>query len=137
MASGSATALPPRVLLVMPDQWARALLRAALREEGYDAVGSRGLPEAGRVRRDDPERGPVRVLVIDHDALSGAATGLASALSERLGSPDTILVRRATRPVPRGEWTRVLQRPVSVAELVDAVRALAPLPPAARHPVDE
>ena len=28
--------LPPRILLVMPAQWPRALLRASLREVGYD-----------------------------------------------------------------------------------------------------
>lgn len=128
--------LPPRILLVMPDQWTRALLRAALREEGYDAIGSRGVREAFRIRPDDPERGPVRVLVIDHDALSATAYRLVPALRERLGRPDTVIVRRATRSLPDGEWTRVLQRPVSVAELVDAVRALAPLPSGARHPID-
>src|SRR5436305_4966936 len=30
--------LPPRVLIVMADQWRRAGLRAALRAEGYDAI---------------------------------------------------------------------------------------------------
>ena len=30
--------VPPRVLIVMDDQWHRALLRAALRDVGYDAM---------------------------------------------------------------------------------------------------
>lgn len=136
MASDSATELPPRVLIVMPDQWTRALLRAALREEGYDAVGSRGVREAFRVRPDDPERGSVRVLVVDHDALSATGNSLVPALRARLGAPGTVLVRRVTRTVPNGSWDRIVQRPVSVAGLVEAVRSLAPLPASARQPID-
>lgn len=32
--------LAPRVLILQPDHWPRALLRAELREAGYDAVGA-------------------------------------------------------------------------------------------------
>lgn len=128
--------LAPRVLIVMPEQWTRALIRAALREEGYDAVGSRGVREAFRVRPDDPERGPVRILIIDHDALSPSVHALVPSLEARLGGPETILIRRATRSVPNGNWRRVLQRPVSVGAVVDLVRELAPLPASARHPID-
>jgi DNA-binding NtrC family response regulator len=136
MASDSATAPAPRVLIVMPDQWTRALLRAALREDGYDAVGSRGVREALRVRPDDPERGPVRLIVVDQDALAANAPALFPALRDRLGRPETLLIRRGTRSAPNGEWGRVLQRPVSVADIVEAVRTLAPLPAGARHPID-
>src|SRR5512142_2916514 len=38
--------LPPRILVVMPAQWPRALVRAELRERGYDAAGARDLLEA-------------------------------------------------------------------------------------------
>src|SRR3954470_19927901 len=55
--------LPPRVLLVMPDQWPRALLRAALRDAGYDAVGAPGLSAALRYRPAVADRGPVRLVV--------------------------------------------------------------------------
>jgi hypothetical protein len=137
MAHDPATgAQPPRVIIAMPHQWTRALLRAALREEGYDAVGARGLREAFRIRPVDPERGPVRLLIIDQDALPVGADALLARLSERLGGPDAVLVKRATRPLPNGHWRRVLQRPVSVADVVDTARALVPLPAAARHPVD-
>jgi hypothetical protein len=135
MVTGQATGLPPRVIIAMPDQWTRALLRAALREEGYDAIGARGLREAFRVRSDDPERGPIGLLIIDHDALDAKTSSLVPALTARLGAP-TILIRRATLPLPNGEWGRVLQRPVSVADIVAAVSALVPLPVSARHPID-
>ena len=135
MVQHQATA-PPRVVIVMPDQWTRALLRAALREEGYDAIGSRGVREAFRIRNEDPERGPVRLLLVDHDALATNLAALVPALVTRLGAPATILIRRATRSLPNGEWNRVLQRPVSVAEVGEAVRALLPLPAEARHRID-
>lgn len=53
----------------MPEHWPRALLRAALREAGYDAVGAPGLSGALRYRAAAPDRGPVRLVVIDRDAL--------------------------------------------------------------------
>lgn len=136
MTSDSATELPPRVVVVVPDQWTRALVRAALREEGYDAVGSRGVREAFRIRPVDPERGLVRVLVVDQDALLANAETLFSALVGRLEEPSTILIRRPTRSAPGGSWHVVLQRPVSVEEIVAAVRTLAPLPSESRHSID-
>lgn len=137
MASGHALdSRPPRVVIVMPDQWTRALLRAALREEGYDAIGSRGVRDAARVREDDPERGPVRLLIVDQDALSGSALPLLARLQSQLGAPATMLIKRAVRPMPDGQWQRVLQRPVSIEDVVMAAEALVPLPTAARHPVD-
>jgi len=62
----------PRVLIAMPEQWPRALLRAALREAGYDAVGTRNLGTAQRTQSDEPDRGPVRLVVVDQSSLSGA-----------------------------------------------------------------
>lgn len=131
-----ATEPPPRVVVIMPDQWTRALLRAALREEGYDAIGSRGVREAFRVRADDPERGPIRLVIVDGDALAAVPAALGPSLIERLGRPPAILIRRATRSMPNGNWALVIQRPVSVDDIAVAARALLPLPTSARHPVD-
>src|SRR5437667_11841947 len=66
-------ALPPRILLVMPAQWPRALLRAALREEGYDASGTRAVNGALYQAAPDPARGPVRLVLADQDALNQTA----------------------------------------------------------------
>ena len=136
MTSDPDTTPPPRVVVVMGEQWARALLRAALREEGYDAVGSRGVREALLLRPDDPGRGPVQLLILDQDALAGVPASRVPALVARLGAPATILIRRAMTAAPQGEWRRVLRRPVSVEEIVAAARELLPLPRDARHPVD-
>jgi len=136
MTSDPDTTPPPRVVIIMAERWTRALLRAALREEGYDAVGSRGVREAFRLRPDDPGRGPIQILIVDQDALSEVSPSLVAALVARLGAPATILIRRVMTATPPGEWRRVLRRPVSVEEIVEVTRELLPLPRDARHPVD-
>ena len=127
----------------MPDQWPRALLRAALREAGYDAVGAPGLPGALHYPATDPDRGPVRLVVIDQDALRELDAGgeLATLISHHEG-PDLMLLAKggpaaAFPPAAGGtDWRRVVRRPASIAELVDAVRAVLPLPPNAGRPLD-
>ena len=133
----------PRVLLVMPEHWPRALLRAALREAGYDAVGAPGLSGALRYRAAAPDRGPVRLVVIDRDALQEADAGAAlAALTSRHGGPELILLAKggSAAPLPPAArvitWRRIVHRPASIAELVDAVQALLPLPPESRRPLD-
>jgi DNA-binding response OmpR family regulator len=120
----------------MPEQWPRALLRAALREAGYDAVGTRTLSTAMRVRPTEPDRGPVRLVVVDQGALSESSAKDLEELLARLGAPETILLARATVNAPEGRWRRVLRRPFSVEEIVNAVQALLPLPQEARYPID-
>src|SRR4051812_45044558 len=46
-----------RVLIVMAAQWPRALIRAALQETGYDALGARDLDEALTYPVDEAGRG--------------------------------------------------------------------------------
>lgn len=119
----------------MPDQWPRALLRAALREVGYDAVGTQKLGSALRIRADEPDRGPVRLVIVDQSALSGGDAELQQLLAAH-GMPATILLARATLPQPAGSWEKVLRRPVSVAEIVAVAQAVLPLPAADRQSVD-
>src|SRR3954454_21547300 len=79
---------PPRVLLVMPEQWPRALLRAALREAGYDALGAPGLPGAIRYPVHPGDRGPVRLVLLDQAALADdEAAALLGTLLHRHGDP--------------------------------------------------
>ena len=120
----------------MPDQWRRALLRGALREAGYDAVGARGVREARLINPVAPGRGPVRLVVIDQDALRGAESTDLQRLRGRHGDPDVVLLARATIAPPAGAWKRIVHRPVSVADLVSAVETLVPLPPELHHAID-
>jgi hypothetical protein len=127
----------------MPEQWPRALLRAALRELGYDALGAPGLPGALRYRAQAPDRGAVRLVLVDQAVLQGEeGLSLLITLLRRHEDPVTILLARAmsTPGVPEeavaAPWTRVIRRPVSIDAIVAAVRDLLPLPPGLSRPVD-
>jgi hypothetical protein len=121
------------VLLILPDQWPRALLRAELREEGYDAVGARSLEEALVYRPELPERGRVGLVLVDGNTASeGALTDLLA----RHGNPPTVLLAHTGQEIPPGPWVRVLRRPVTIADLARVVRELVPLPARPAHPLD-
>ena len=134
---------PPRVLLIMPDQWPRALLRAALREAGYDALGAPGLSAALHYRAEAPGRGPVRLVVVDQAVLAADdAAALLSELGRRHDDPGLVLLARAgdAQPIPGAAaalgWRHVLRRPTSIADLVAAVQTLLPLRPGSARPLD-
>jgi CheY-like chemotaxis protein len=133
--------LPPRVLLIIPDQWPRALLRAALRDAGYDALGAPS-PGAGlRYRAQAEGRGPVGLIVVDQAAVRGdeAADRLA-ALRRRHGHPPVVLLASTTAPGMPGDATqgvvRRVRRPVSIADLVAAVRSALPMASGPDRPLD-
>ncbi len=126
----------PRVIIVMVDQWPRALLRAALRDVGYDAVGTRSLETALRLPDVEVDRGPVRLIVIDQSAVGNTSGSELEELLSRHRTSATLLLASATVDAPAGPWGRVLRRPVSVADIVAAVEAMVPVPAAARRPLD-
>ena len=120
---------PPRVLLVMLEQWPRALLRAALREVGYDAIGTRTVRGARTLLTSGEGRGPVRLILLDQDALTEDAQGDLQMLRRGSDAP-LVLLAPATRRVSEGGWTGVLRRPLTVGELAQAIERLVPLSPA-------
>jgi hypothetical protein len=127
-------ALPPRILLVMPDQWPRALLRASLREVGYDAAGTR-VP--GMVRReiaDQAGRGPVRLVLMDQEAVTDADERDLEAI--RSAEIPVVLLAPSVLQVREGPWAEIVRRPFSVGDLVRVVERLLPLAPEARRPLD-
>lgn len=113
----------------MPDQWPRALLRAALREIGYDAIGTRTLIGVLAYLKPVPDRGPVGGIVIDVAAVTAGDRDALADLCERRGDAPVLLVDSAVMATPSGCWTHVLRRPVSVDDVVRAVADLVPLPP--------
>lgn len=125
---------PARVLVVMPDQWRRALIRAALREVGYDAVGAPTLDAALSLAPTDPKRGAVRLVIVDQPPIDDEDA--LERLLECHDVPSTLLLARATVAPPARAWTRVMARPVSVEDVVAAVVELIPLQEAERHPLD-
>jgi DNA-binding NtrC family response regulator len=128
--------LPPRVLLVMSEQSPRALLRAALREGGYDASGTRDLKGALHQATLDPTRGPLRAVVIDHQSVGETESTHLEELQRDAPGVATILLARATQRTPAGPWTRIMRRPVRIGEVVEAIEAHVPLPSGARRPLD-
>lgn len=125
--------ISPRVLVVMRDQWRRAVLRAALREVGYDAVGTRDGVEALHVIPELPDRGPIGLIIADQDSVTEKVM---AALHERYPAAPTVLLARATlEPLP-GDFSRLLRRPFSVADVVSAAEAVLPLAESLRHPLD-
>lgn len=123
---------PPRVLVVLPDQWPRANLRAALREAGLDAVGCPSVLEAlSHVA--DPRRGPVGAVLIDDAALrSLPAPAVLGLLREHSPQAALLLLGSALRRSPGGSWDRVIRRPVSIDDLVQTILEL--VPPGGGHP---
>jgi hypothetical protein len=119
----------PRILIVMAEQWPRALLRAALREAGYDAIGTRSLDGALAHPAQAPDRGPVGAIVLDAatvDAVPAAVSGAAIAeLVGRHGGAPVVLLASAVRADPSGNWARVIRRPFSIEDVVRAVEDLA------------
>jgi hypothetical protein len=117
---------PPRVLVIMAEQWPRALLRAALEDAGYDAVGARSVLEAMRQEVVVPDRGAVGLIVIDRPVVAGAESSLAE-LNRRFGTPIAMLLTSAVGHAPEGPWKAILRRPVSIGQVVQAVRERLPL----------
>ena len=112
------------MLVVSADQWPRALLRAELRNAGYDAIGATTLARALRHPPTDAERGPVRLIIVDDQAVTADPTSLERARRQYPGVL-FVLVHRP-RAAPAGPWAATLPRPVAIGEIVAAVRQLAP-----------
>jgi hypothetical protein len=84
----------------------------------------------------DPARGPLRVVVIDQDALSDEEFWLRD-LQKRAPDAALLLLAPRTRPVREGPWAGIVQRPTSIAEMVGVIQRLVPLPPERRHPIED
>jgi hypothetical protein len=121
----------------MPEQWPRALLRAALREAGYDASGTLTLEGALYQLAPDPGRGAVRLVLVDQEALAGEEWRRLKDVQNRAPEASLVLLAPRTRSVPEGPWATIVQRPTSIAELVGVIQRLVPLPPELRHPIEE
>jgi hypothetical protein len=118
----------------MPDQWHRALLRAQLRELGYDALGAPDLAGGLLYPALEPERGPVALIVVDQGALTPFGDPLLPQLLARHGAP-AVLIAPAGVSLPAGPWTQVINRPVSIAEIARVVHQLLPIR-GAQQPVE-
>jgi hypothetical protein len=128
--------LPPRVLLVIPNQWHRSLLRAQLRELGYDALGAPDLEGSLLYPAAEPERGPVGLIVVDQQALVGGDHGLLTHLMDRHARPPSVLIAPAGQAPADGQWVQIVTRPVSIAELAEWVGRLLPRGAGPSRPIE-
>lgn len=126
--------MPPRILLVMPDHWTRALLRAELIERGYDVVGAPDLASALLSRPVEKDRGPVRAILIDQDALVEPANRLLDLFVSRYRNPALLLLARAQLDTPPGPWQRIVRRPALIGEIASAVEETLPVAKQASAP---
>ena len=103
-------------------------MRAALREAGYDAIGTRRLDGALAYPAEVPGRGPVRAIVVDRGAIDGASDAapaeVLTELRRRHGAIHAVLLGSAVHDDPPGSWARVIRRPFSVEDVVRAVGEL-------------
>jgi hypothetical protein len=120
----------------MADRGPRALLRAALRDAGYDALGAPDLGAALSYPATEAGRGPVRLIILDQAVLLGVGDAPVTRLLNRYGEPTTLLLASAMAPRPQHSRGRVIQRPTSIADITRAVQHLLALPAATAHPVD-
>lgn len=111
--------------MVSGEQWPRALLRAELREAGYDAIGASTLAGALRHQPEAAGRGPVRLVVVDDTATVVDPVALEE-LRRRYPGVRLVVVHRAGAPTP-GPWAAKLPRPVTIGDIVASVRRLVPL----------
>jgi len=104
------------VFVVGRDWKFRALLRAELREEGYDARGFETLEEAATQLDARPA-----ALVFDTAESAAADAKELAQLATRLR---VLVIAAADEPLPATE-ARVLRRPVPLAAIVAVVRELS------------
>jgi DNA-binding response OmpR family regulator len=123
-----------RVLIVMRAHWPRALIRATLREAGYDALGARDLDEALTYPATEAARGSVRLILLDQRAVSGKDDLRLRQLLERHSEADTVLLRGAFQSSMPGPWREVVQHPFSIADLSERVQQLLSLASPTAHP---
>jgi hypothetical protein len=114
----------PRVLIVMEAQWPRALLLAALHEEGYYAVGASTLDEALSQSAQAPGRASVGLIVVDHHI--SRDDPLFKALLQ--GHPDAqpLFLESAFQPSDTELADDRLRYPLFIGEVVQAIKRLLP-----------
>ncbi|MGH9813206.1 MAG: hypothetical protein ACRD4T_08730 [Candidatus Acidiferrales bacterium] len=105
-----------KTILVVGREWKfRALLRAQLREEGYDALGFETLQDA--------EGEVVGAAALIFDTTDSAATDWQPVLQRLAAQLPTIVVSGTTEEVTV-PGAKLLRRPLSLADIIGVVREL-------------
>jgi DNA-binding response OmpR family regulator len=118
----------PSIWIISLETWPRALLRAELIEQGYDARGYLTIEQALVELMRNPAGKP-QVIILDLNAQT-ITHALLSAL-EREGVPTVILggaVELNDPVTSKFAWAGVLRRPFTVGEVATLIKRLAPGP---------
>jgi CheY-like chemotaxis protein len=113
--------MKPRVLVVMRSQWPRALLLAALLEEGYDAVGWSSLTEA----LTQAVAGPVGLIVADHHI--SRDNPQFQTLLQRYAEPPILFLESVFQASTPADSEHHLRYPLFIDDVVQEVERLLPL----------
>jgi hypothetical protein len=121
---------PPDVIVLAPEWPERALLRTQLVEEGYDVVAIEAWPMPRKYR---PPGMKPHVMLIDLQGLPDPRATLHEV--RLLLPPERVLVVRALGSLTGDEVRQlgfnVIERPVTIGQIVSATRALlSRMPPA-------
>jgi hypothetical protein len=116
----------PRVLIVMEAQWPRALLLAALQEEGYGVAGASTLDEALSHSAQAPSRASAGLIVVDHHI--SRDDPLFQALLQRHPDAQSLFLESALQPSDAELADNRLRYPLFIGEVVRAIQRLLPLP---------
>lgn len=105
------------IVLVVPQHWERALLRAELVECGHDVAALRGLGELLLFRPAQAGHGPISVVLVDRKALAGRRRQLLAVVQARNPGARFVLLAGATDTIAHDPATVVLRRPVSIGQV--------------------
>ena len=112
------------MLVVMQDHWRRALLLAALVEEGYDAVGASSVEEALAQPAQPPGRGPVGLIVADHHV--SREDPIFQNLLQRHPAAKSLFLESAFGSSPPEPAEHRLRYPAFMGDVIQAVERLLP-----------
>ncbi len=126
----------PVVWIISAEQWPRAMLRAELIEQGYDAIGVLSLADALTKLGYRPAESP-EVVILDLNDAKISRSQLFMLAQQAI--PTLVLGGAAELNDPalkEFSWASTLRRPFSVADIVAAVAQIIPKEPLSHQKKD-
>jgi hypothetical protein len=115
------------VLLVLPERWLRVAIRAELVARGCHVAEMTDLADVATFRPDRARHGAVRLILVDENALGGAADGTLALVRGRHRGVPLVLLQGWAGARRGGAWNAVIARSREVREIADRVEELLPL----------
>jgi hypothetical protein len=125
------------IVLVVPQHWERALLRAELIERGQDVAALRGMGDLLFFHPAQAGHAPIAVILVDRKALAGRRRKLLPVVRARNPAARFVLLAGGMDTIKDDGATVVLRRPLSIGQVATKLGELAASEsrrPAARSP---